>query len=314
MSAQTEPRPQDAGIVPVRTVLLRTWLRALRPAHWAKNLLVFAPLVLAHQLDNPYLWTWTLLAFAAFCMAASGTYLLNDVIDVASDRKHPVKCKRPIAAGLIAPGHALVVAVVLLSAALLICLAMPRPLWFLAALGAYIALGQLYVFFLKRKLLVDVMALAGLHMLRIIAGNAATGIALSTWLLAFAMFVFLSLALLKRYAELREAGDDVGLRGMGRGYQAGDLETLSQLGISSALVSAMILALYVDSKAVLGLYGTPQLIWLGCPIVLYTMARVWVLARRGQVHDDPLMFMLTDWRSLLMGALMGAIFIAAASI
>ncbi len=289
-------------------------LRAMRPHHWAKNALVFLPIILAHQLFNPHLVWWSLLAFASFSMAASATYLVNDLVDVEADRKHPTKRFRPLAAGLISPLQAKVLAVLLLAASFSMAFLMPGPKWFILCLAAYLVLGQIYVFYLKRKLLVDVLALACLHVLRILAGNAATGIALSSWLLAFAMFVFFSLALLKRYAELRDAGDDVGLRGVGRGYQAGDLETLSQMGISSALVSTLILALYVDSKAVSGLYSYPQLIWLTCPIVLYVMARVWVLARRGQLPDDPLMFMITDWRSQLMGVIAACVFVAASTL
>ncbi|MCX7325638.1 MAG: UbiA family prenyltransferase [Hyphomicrobiales bacterium] len=290
---------------------LLAYVRALRPHHWAKNALIFLPLLLAHQLLNPYLVWWSLLAFGSFCMAASATYLINDLVDIESDRKHPVKRFRPLASGAMKPAHAMAMVPALFAGSIGLSLMMPEPKWFLAALATYLVLGQIYVFYLKRKLLVDVLALAALHMLRILAGNAATGIALSSWLLAFAMFLFFSLALLKRYAELRDTGDDVGLRGVGRGYQAGDLETLSQMGISSAVVSALILALYVDSKAVSGLYTYPQLIWLLCPIVLYVMARVWVLARRGQLPDDPLMFMITDWRSQLMGVAAGAVLIAA---
>jgi 4-hydroxybenzoate polyprenyltransferase len=290
---------------------LAAFIKALRPHHWAKNALVFLPLVLAHQLTNPYLLWWSLLAFAAFSMAASATYLVNDLVDIESDRKHPIKRFRPLAAGTLKQSHAKAAVPLLLGGAVALSFLMPEPTWFLACLGAYLLLGQVYVFYLKRKLLVDVLALAALHVMRILAGNAATGIALSSWMLAFAMFLFFSLALLKRYSELREAGDDVGLRDRGRGYQAGDLETLSQMGISSALISTLILALYVDSKAVMGLYQMPQLIWLICPIVLYVMARVWVLARRGQLPDDPLMFMITDWRSQLMGVLTAAVVLVA---
>lgn len=290
---------------------MAAFVKALRPHHWAKNTLVFLPLVLAHQLTNSYLIWWSILAFVAFSMAASATYLVNDLVDIESDRKHPTKRFRPLAAGLLKQSHAKAAVPLLLAGAASMAFLMPEPKWFLICLFAYLALGQIYVFYLKRKLLVDVLALAALHVMRILAGNAATGIALSSWMLAFAMFLFFSLALLKRYSELREAGDDVGLRGRGRGYQAGDLETLSQMGISSALVSTLILALYVDSKSVAGLYQTPQLIWLICPIVLYVMARIWVLARRGQMPDDPLMFMITDWRSQLMGALTVLVVLAA---
>jgi 4-hydroxybenzoate polyprenyltransferase len=294
-----------------RGARLPALVRALRPHHWAKNLLVFLPLVLAHQIGNPYPVWWSCLAFAAFCMVASATYLINDLKDIEADRKHPVKRFRPLAAGEMKPVHAMALVPLLLLGAVMVTLQLPSPGLFALALATYVALGQVYVFFLKRKLLVDVLALAALHVLRILGGNAATGIGLSSWLLAFAMFVFFSLALLKRYAELRDTGDDVGLRGVGRGYQAGDLETLSQMGISSALVSTLILALYVDGKAISGMYSTPQLIWLVCPIVLYVMARVWVLARRGQMPDDPLMFMIRDWRSQLMGVVAVLVVLAA---
>lgn len=287
------------------------YLKALRPHHWAKNLLVFLPAALAHQLTNPYVMWWSFLAFAAFSLTASATYLINDLVDLESDRKHPTKRNRPLAVGLMKPFHAMCMIPVLFGAAVSLAFLTPRPGWFLAALMTYVVLGQFYVFYLKRKLLVDVLALAALHVLRILAGNAATGIELSTWLLAFAMFLFFSLAILKRYSELRERGDEVGLRAVGRGYQAGDLETLSQLGMASGLISVVIVALYINSKQVTELYHRPELIWLICPVVLYVLARIWVLARRGHVADDPLMFIIYDWRSQLMAAIVLAIILAA---
>jgi 4-hydroxybenzoate polyprenyltransferase len=287
-------------------------VRAMRPHHWLKNLLVFLPVLLAHQTSNPAVLWSALLAFVSLSCAASAIYLVNDLVDVESDRKHPTKRFRPLASGALSRHTAMMAAPGLIALAYLVPLAlMPAPAWFLVALTAYLIVSPLYVFFLKRKLLVDVLGLSGLHTLRIIAGNAATHIELSSWLLAFAMFVFFSLALVKRYAELRDAGDDVGLRGVGRGYQAGDLETISQLGISSAIAAAVILVLYVDSRASTGLYKTPQLIWLICPIVLYVLARLWVLARRGQMSDDPLMFIIRDWRSQLMGVITICLILAA---
>jgi 4-hydroxybenzoate polyprenyltransferase len=287
-------------------------LRGMRPHHWLKNLLVFLPVLLAHQTSNlSVLWP-AFLAFVSLSFAASAIYLVNDLVDIESDRKHPTKRFRPLASGALSRRTAMVAAPALVALAYLVPLAlMPAPGWFLIALTAYLIISPVYVFFLKRKLLVDVMGLAGLHTLRIIAGNAATLIDLSSWLLAFSMFVFFSLALVKRFAELRDAGDTVGLRGVGRGYQAGDLETISQLGISSAIASAVILALYVDSRASTGLYTTPQLIWLICPIVLYVLSRLWVLARRGHMSDDPLMFIIRDWRSQLMGVITICLILAA---
>lgn len=286
-------------------------LRAMRPHHWAKNLLVFLPAALAHQLTNPYVMWWSLLAFLAFSLTASATYLINDLVDIESDRKHPTKRMRPLASGAMKPAHALAMIPLLLGSAIALALLTPRPEWFLVALASYVALGQVYVFYLKRKLLVDVLALATLHVMRILGGNAASGIDLSSWLLVFAMFLFFSLAILKRYSELRDRGDDVGLRVVGRGYQAGDLETLSQLGIGSALISVVIVGLYVNSKQVSEMYSRPELIWLICPIVLYVLSRIWVLARRGHVADDPLMFIIRDWRSQLMAVVVLGIILAA---
>jgi 4-hydroxybenzoate polyprenyltransferase len=168
-----------------------------------------------------------------------------------------------------------------------------------------------YVFVLKKKLLVDVLALAGLHTIRILAGTFATMVEFSFWLSAFAVFLFFSLALVKRYSELRASASETGLRSRGRGYQADDIDILSQLGTASGLISVLILALYIDSAAVRAKYTYPELIWLVCPIVLYVVARIWVLAHRGHVADDPLVFIMTDWRSHAMGVLTAAIMVAA---
>jgi 4-hydroxybenzoate polyprenyltransferase len=172
-----------------------------------------------------------------------------------------------------------------------------------------IFLALAYLLFLKRKLLVDMLGLAAIHTLRILAGNAAAAIAISSWLLAFAMFLFLSLALVKRYAELRLSQDQSGLKKAGRGYQAEDIEALSQLGMASGCTCALIMALYVDSANVKQLYSQPKLIWLICPIVLYQMARIWF--PRRQMPDDPLVFMIRDWRSQFMGLLVVLIMVAA---
>jgi 4-hydroxybenzoate polyprenyltransferase len=303
--------PSPALPAAQRPALWRALLRAMRPHHWAKNALVFCPLILSHSFTDATLVLHSVLAFVAFSLAASGIYLLNDLRDVASDRTHPVKRFRPIAAGHLPEAVARAVAPGLLVAAFALTMTGPNRLWFALALAAYVGLSLAYVFVLKRKLLVDVIGLASLHTLRIIAGNAATGIALSSWLLAFSMSVFLSLALVKRYAELRDSQDDSGLRARGRGYRTEDLDMLAQMGLSSALMSVVVLALYADSMAVRALYATPHLIWLLCPLVLYVLTRVWFLARRGEMHDDPLMFIITDWRNQLLGLAAAALLLAA---
>jgi len=286
-------------------------IRAMRPHHWLKNGLVFVPILLNHDVfDRQALWHG-LIAFVAFSLIASAVYLLNDIKDVEADCRHPIKCRRPLAAGEITKGQAYAAAPLLIAAALSTVVLVPRPKIFLLALLAYLFLAIAYLLFLKRKLLVDVLGLAAMHTLRILAGNAAAAIPISSWLLAFSMFLFLSLALVKRYAELRLTQDQSGLKKAGRGYQAEDVEALSQLGMASGCTCALIMALYVDSANVKQLYRHPELIWLICPIILYQMARIWFLARRGQMPDDPLVFMIRDWRSQVMGLLVVAIMVAA---
>lgn len=286
-------------------------IRAMRPHHWLKNGLVFVPILLNHDVFDLAAIGHGFAAFVSFSLMASSIYLLNDIVDVEADRRHPTKCKRPLAAGQITSGQAYAAVPVLLLMSFGLAALMPKPALFVLALGSYLVLALLYLFVLKRKLLVDVLALAGLHTLRILAGNAAAAIPLSSWLLAFSMFLFLSLALVKRYAELRITQDQSGLKNAGRGYHAEDIEALSQLGMASGCTCALIMALYVDSAAVKELYRHPEIIWLVCPIILYQMARIWFMARRGQMPDDPLVFMIRDWRSQVIGAIVVAIMVAA---
>lgn len=289
----------------------KAMIRAMRPHHWLKNGLVFIPILLNHDVFDFAALKHGAIAFVAFSLLASAIYLLNDIIDVEADRRHPTKCKRPLAAGEISAAQAYAMVPILLVTAFGLSALLPQPKMFLLALSAYLVLALAYLFVLKRKLLVDVLGLAALHTLRILAGNAAAAIPLSSWLLAFSMFLFLSLALVKRYAELRITQDQTGLKKAGRGYQAEDIEALSQLGMASGCTCALIMALYVDSAAVKELYRHPEVIWLICPIILYQMARVWFLARRGQMPDDPLVFMIRDWRSQVTGAMVLLIMVAA---
>ncbi|MET3890194.1 4-hydroxybenzoate polyprenyltransferase [Bosea sp. OAE506] len=289
----------------------KAMIRAMRPHHWLKNGLVFVPILLNHDVFDIAALGHGVVAFVAFSLVASAIYLLNDIVDVEADRRHPTKCKRPLAAGEISEAQAYAAVPLLIVASFAMAWLLPQPRLFVLALGAYLALALAYLFVLKRKLLVDVLGLAALHTLRILAGNAAAAIPLSSWLLAFSIFLFLSLALVKRYAELRITQDQSGLKKAGRGYQAEDIEALSQLGMASGCTCALIMALYVDSAAVKELYRHPELIWLICPIILYQMARIWFLARRGHMPDDPLVFMIRDWRSQVTGAAVVVIMIAA---
>jgi len=288
----------------------RHYLRAIRPHQWLKNLLVFAPMILSHRLFEPQLIVAACIAFVAFGLCASSVYLLNDILDLAADRRHPRKRLRPFASGAIALLHGVALAPVLLAGALALSLLLP-PL-FTAVLGLYYLTTLVYSLFIKRTVLFDVIVLAGLFTFRLLAGSAAVGIPLSFWLVAFSMFLFLSLALVKRYVELRMLPNELGRQLAGRGYEAVDLETLAQFGIVSGYMAVLVLALYIDSQAVNLLYGNPEVIWFLCPLVLYLVSRIWLLARRGEMNDDPVLFAISDRHSLAVVAFGGVLMWAAA--
>lgn len=285
---------------------LRGYIKALRLHQWLKNLLIFLPLLLAHRVFDIAAWQEGVIAFLAFGLCASSVYVLNDLLDLADDRRHAEKRLRPFAAGTVPVTHGLVMAPLLLAGAA--GLAAMLPWQFGAVLAFYYALTLAYSFFLKRTMLFDVITLAGLYTIRIVAGSAALDVERSPWLLAVSVFVFFSLALVKRYVELGEATDThVPLSSRSRGYRAADRETLSQVGIASGLMSVLVLALYIDSDNVRELYPHPEVIWFLCPLMLYLIVRIWMLARRGEMPGDPVLFAARDWRSQAMvglGALM----------
>lgn len=275
-------------------------LRSLRPHQWAKNLLLFAPLAAAHRLDEPGLVAAAVTAFAAFCLVASSTYVVNDLLDLASDRAHAVKRSRPLASGAITIAEALALAAAALVAGVGLALTLPPA--FLASLAAYVALTLLYSFVLKKVTLLDVIALAALYALRIIGGSHAVGVPLSFWLLAFSLFFFFSLALVKRYAELVALDASNAGSVPGRGYAGRDAEMVMALGTASALVSALVLALYINGDTALALYSSPALLWLLVPLLLYWISRVWVLAARGAMNEDPVLFAVADPSSYAVAA------------
>ncbi len=281
-------------------------LKAMRLHQWLKNLLVLVPLLAAHRYGDPASLVPALLAFLAFGLAASGVYLLNDLADVAADRQHPRKRRRPFAAGHLSLLHGwLAWPVLQLAAFSLAALALPPA--FLAWLAAYFVLTLAYSLVLKRIVLVDVLTLAGLYTLRIVAGASAIGVTPSFWLLAFSTFFFLSLAFIKRYSEIK-AG--IGSQGKvhGRGYLHGDLETVSSLGIGAGQVSVLVLALYIQDSHTAVMYHSPEFIWLACPLLLYWVSRAWLIAHRGGMHDDPLVFAIKDPASWLIGLGFGLAF------
>lgn len=285
----------------------RAWIRSLRPHQWLKNLLVFVPLVAAQEAGDFGPTLNALLAFIAFSLAASAVYVLNDLLDLPSDRKHERKRMRPFASGTLSVRAGLFSAGVLLFAALLTAFYLPP--FFTAILLFYILITSAYSFRLKRRVIVDVILLAGLYTLRVIAGSAATDIAPSFWLLAFSMFLFLSLGIVKRYSELQVATDD-GSALPGRGYVSSDLPVLA-LGASSGLMAIMVLALFINSPAVVEGYAEARWTWLVPPIMLYWVARLWMKTHRGEVDEDPVIFAARDKQSLIIMGLLAAVFSAA---
>ena len=239
------------------------------------------------------------LGFLSYGLCASSVYLLNDLLDLESDRHHPRKRFRPLAAGTVPLQHGMILIPVLLLCSLGIALFL--PIEFLVTLGVYYAFTLAYSLRLKSVVLLDVLILAGLYTLRIIAGGAAVSVVPSFWLLAFSMFLFFSLAVVKRYSELLALQKSNQSTIKGRGYVIVDLETLISLGASSGHIAVLVLALYINSTDVIQNYSHPQVIWLLCPLLLYWMARVWMKTRRGQMLDDPVIFALRDKISFWVG-------------
>jgi 4-hydroxybenzoate polyprenyltransferase/phosphoserine phosphatase len=279
----------------------RALLKAIRIHQWTKNVLIFVPLLAAHQLMKLPLVVHGLLAFLAFGACASSVYLLNDLLDLPDDRQHPTKYRRPLAAGTFPILHALVLFPTLLVLSFGLSLLL-LPWEFAAVLLIYYVLTMAYSFRLKRIVMLDVVVLAMLYTVRVIAGGQAMDIVVTSWLLAFCMFIFLSLALVKRYTELydaRAAGRET--KTAGRGYYPADFELLVALGGGAGYISVLVLALYINEAARGTLYHSPQWMWAACPLLLYWISRVWLLAHRGQMHDDPIVFALRDGVSRWVG-------------
>jgi 4-hydroxybenzoate polyprenyltransferase len=284
-------------------------LRALRVQQWVKNLLVIVPVILDHKLFQPPVMLKALIAFAAFCFAASGAYVLNDLLDRDADRRHRIKRNRPFAADALSRSFG-VVLVPLLFAAALLCSLWLSPK-FLALLALYVVLTTAYSVYLKQIAVLDVLLLAGLYTLRVLAGVAASHVRFSTWLLAFSMFLFLSLAFLKRYAEISELQGGATESLARRGYLRGDREWLGSMGGASGYLSVLVLALYINSQEVVALYQNPLLLWLICPLLLFWISRMWLLAHRGRIDQDPIVAAVRDPASYAIGALVALILYAA---
>lgn len=293
-----------------RRPLFKSLLRSLRPYQWVKNLLVLVPLFAAHRYGDEPSVARALLATFVFCLIASSAYLLNDLADVSHDRHHRNKSRRPLAAGDLSLVQAWVIWPALLAAAFALAgWLLPAPL--AGALAGYFVLTVSYSLRLKRVAVVDVLVLAGLYTIRVAAGAFAIDVPLSFWLLAFSMFLFLSLALIKRYSELKSSGEDGGHGTSGRGYYHKDLEVVQGLGTSSGYIAVLVLALYIQDADTSALYRSPRFIWLACPLLLFWISRAWIIAHRGQMHDDPIVFALKDRVSWLVGICLVALFILA---
>jgi 4-hydroxybenzoate polyprenyltransferase len=277
----------------------RTLVKAIRLHQWAKNVLLFVPLLLSHKLTAPSAVA-AIAAFFCFCFMASANYLVNDMLDIESDRRHRSKRLRPFAAGdlSVAGGIALSLALILASAALLPVLPRAFALW----LGLYIVATLSYSLYLKRVAVVDVLLLSGLYTLRLLAGGAATGTEISPWLAGFSSFLFLSLAMVKRFSEIENLREMGATATHGRGYLVADMEQIRSFGTSSAYAAVVVFMLYIARPDVTELYRHATRLWLIVPLLIYWLNRVWLLASRGELDDDPVVFAMRDAMSLAVGA------------
>lgn len=288
---------------------LKTVLRAIRLKQWSKNALLFLPLLAAHSLD-PQHWLTVALAFVAFGLCASATYLFNDLLDLPNDRVHRLKRHRPLASAAISIPLAVLLGSVMLVLAFVLAWAVSAG--FSAMLLVYTVTTLAYSLVLKRLALIDVLVLSGLYTLRIAAGAVAAQVTLSNWLAAISIFLFLSLALVKRCAELEELDDERSLLAPGRGYQPRDLSSLRAMGMASGFLAVMVLALYIDSQNSQMLYAHPEWLWAAAPVLLLWIMRIWLKTGRRELHgEDPLQFALKDPFSWLTLLAMGSIGIAA---
>ena len=285
-------------------------VRAMRPHQWVKNLLVFVPILLDHRLTQVEVLTRGALAFAAFCLAASGAYVLNDILDLEADRSHTTKRHRPFASGALSLRTGYLLAPLLIATSLVVAAGLEAP-GFLALLLLYIGLTTAYSAYLKRIVVLDVLLLAGLYTLRVLAGITGSGVRFSTWFLAFSTFLFLSLAFLKRHGELSTQAVNPESAARRRGYLPQDMEWLRTMGAASAYLAVLVLALYLNSDEVVKLYTKPAVLFLICPLLLYWTSRMWLFAHRGRINEDPIVAAAQDPSSYIVGVLVLLVLYAA---
>jgi 4-hydroxybenzoate polyprenyltransferase len=271
---------------------LKHFIRAIRPHQWLKNLLIFLPLILSHQVNETNLLLQSIVAFVSFSLCASSVYLLNDLLDLNNDRRHPSKHMRPFASGDLSLIFGMLGSPLFLLLAFTVALSLPEN--FIVTLSIYWLITASYSLYLKRLVVVDVLILASLYCIRVVAGSAAIAVTTTFWLLAFSLLLFISLALVKRVTELnnlRASGEQIVA---GRGYTVSHYNLLSGMGIGSSLFAVLLFVFYIRSPDTLVLYSAPNLLYLVCPLLLCIMGRAWLLVRREVLHEDPVIFAITD--------------------
>ncbi|MEM7137152.1 MAG: UbiA family prenyltransferase [Myxococcota bacterium] len=291
-----------AEVIVERPSKWRAALRELRPHQWAKNLLLFVPLYFAHEYDDWSLVFGALMAFFAFSFSASSIYVLNDLLDLPSDRRHRTKRNRPLASGALAIPEGLLLMVLSFGLGLYLAVKFVNPA-FVGMLLGYVALTTLYSFVLKRLMIIDVLTLASLFTYRVMAGSVAVQVPLSFWLLAFSIFFFTSLAFVKRYSELIQLRQSNERALRGRDYVLADIPVVTAIGPAAGLLAVLVFALYINSPSILTFYSTPQALWGICLILVYWVTRIWFLAARDAMHDDPVLFAVRDKVSIVCGFL-----------
>ena len=289
---------------------VQAFIKALRPHQWVKNVLIFVPLIAAHLYGDSLALidaSWT---FFIFCLAASSVYLLNDLLDIEEDRQHEYKKSRPLASGDLNIVWAWILWPLLLLLSVMLSWQL-LPNLFTLSLLSYLAITICYSFFLKQSAVIDVMLLAMLYTIRIIGGAFAISVPISFWLITFSLFIFVSLAFIKRFSELKAARSYGGISLRGRGYSLDDLEAISSMGVSSGYLAVLVLALYIQDAHTASLYNSPEVIWVACPLMLFWISRMWLITHRGQMHIDPIVFAIRDRVSAITALLFVVIFMAA---
>jgi 4-hydroxybenzoate polyprenyltransferase/phosphoglycolate phosphatase-like HAD superfamily hydrolase len=287
-----------------RASLARTLRKALRLHQWAKNALIFLPLILAHTLAGPRLVD-AVVAFLCFSLCASATYILNDLLDIEADRRHPRKRYRPFASGDLSAKSGVLISAGFLLVSFVAALALPSG--FLGYLALYLVSTLSYSFYFKRIVLIDVLLLSGLYTIRLLAGADAEQVTISPWLAGFSVFLFLSLAMVKRFSEMQNLRTAGTAPSNGRGYLTADIEQLRAFGTSAAYAAVVVFSFYISSLAGSKLYQHPQRLWLITPLMIFWLSRVWLLASRGELDEDPVIFAVTDKPSLMIGVAVVAI-------